>query len=100
MVEIFRTNVNSHLLAQRIIDEINSVYNDADVSFDLEDCDHILRVCVNEEPEKVKATVISLFNSVGCLAIALDDECVGLAQENTPPYFYDKVRINTFLGFF
>lgn len=100
MVEIFRANVNNHFLAQRIIDEISSVYHDAEVSFDLEDCDHILRVCINEEPEEVKATVINLFNSIGCFAVALDDEYVRFSLEDSSTFFYNKVRINTFLGFF
>lgn len=100
MVEIFKTNVSSHLLAQQIINEIKAVYKEADVSFDLEDCDHILRVCVNEEPEEIKQTIVDLFKIAGYLAVALDDDCEVVALDHTSPFFYNKARIDTFLGFF
>jgi hypothetical protein len=44
MVEVFKTNVNSHDHALEIIHALQKVLPFAKINFDLEDCDKILRV--------------------------------------------------------
>lgn len=44
IVEIFKTNVNSQQLAKRIVSNLNQLYPDYLINFDLEDCDKILRI--------------------------------------------------------
>lgn len=47
MVEVFKTNVTQADLAERLRAELNHHLPTAKINFDLEDCDHILRVDVN-----------------------------------------------------
>lgn len=44
MVEVFKTNVNSHDHALEIVHALQKVLPFAKINFDLEDCDKILRV--------------------------------------------------------
>ena len=44
MVEIFKTNVDDHLQARRIIELLNHHYPAFMINFDLHDCDKILRI--------------------------------------------------------
>lgn len=47
-VEIFRTNVEDHQMANKIIAHFNHYYPDYRVNFDLDDCDNVLRIeCSN-----------------------------------------------------
>lgn len=48
MVEVFRTNVDNTLLANEIVVEMRKIIPDSRISFDLEDCDRILRIEGNE----------------------------------------------------
>lgn len=43
-VEIFKTDVNSEPLANEIVCGLNKLYPDCLISFDLEDCDKVLRI--------------------------------------------------------
>jgi|TARA_R100000750_G_scaffold42757_1_gene28182 predicted RNA binding protein with dsRBD fold (UPF0201 family) len=58
-IEIFKTNIQQHKDAERIAQKIQSFFPDATISFDLEDCDRILRVMtpnndLNKVPELIK----------------------------------------------
>jgi|JI7StandDraft_1071085.scaffolds.fasta_scaffold695799_2 hypothetical protein len=44
IIEIFQTNVDSESIAQTILTEINNLFPELVVNFDLEDCDRILRL--------------------------------------------------------
>ncbi|XCF04796.1 hypothetical protein ABI125_08645 [Tamlana crocina] len=44
IVEIFKTDVNSEPLANEIVCGLNKLYPDCLISFDLEDCDKVLRI--------------------------------------------------------
>jgi len=99
MVEIFKTNVNNHLAAQQIIDLFKTVYTEADVSFDLDDCDHIFRINLAEELVNLEKVVNDLFTSVGFFASALDDEHITTSQQGLILPIQNKSGINVFLGF-
>ena len=62
MVEVFKTNVQQHELAEQLVSILRSRSDLCKINFDLEDCDKILRiegkqVCVN--------TIIEILNSHG-----------------------------------
>ncbi|MGA0560544.1 hypothetical protein ACO2Q8_28020 [Larkinella sp. VNQ87] len=44
MVEVFKTNVEDHRQAERLIDQIHQSFRGYRANFDLEDCDNILRI--------------------------------------------------------
>jgi len=44
MVEVFKTNVKYQDHAKMLIDQIQKIFIDYKVNFDLEDCDKILRI--------------------------------------------------------
>lgn len=44
IVEVFKTNVKSTDVAQFAIQKLKEVLPDAKINFDLDDCDHILRI--------------------------------------------------------
>ncbi|WP_276167349.1 methyltransferase type 11 [Zobellia alginiliquefaciens] len=43
-VEIFKTNVSNQRLAKQIVYDLNQIYPDYLINFDLEDCDNVLRI--------------------------------------------------------
>ena len=49
MVEVFKTNVTNNHQAQDLVDVIQYHFRDYKVNFDLDDCDHILRIECNRE---------------------------------------------------
>lgn len=53
MVEVFKTNVEDKIIADKITAELQSMFG-GNINFDLDDCDKILRV-ENDEviPEKI-----------------------------------------------
>ena len=59
MIEVFRTNVNSLQQADRIIALLHHSYPSAVITFDLEDCDRILRIAGVHTPHHVVATLKS-----------------------------------------
>lgn len=99
MVEIFKTNVSSHLAAQQIIDLFKIAYKDADVSFDLDDCDHIFRINAAEEVLDLDKVVNELFKTAGFFAAALEDEQTVANQDRLDLPLQEKVGINVFLSF-
>lgn len=44
IVEIFKTNVDSRKLASKIVTDLNQLYPNYHINFDLEDCDRVLRI--------------------------------------------------------
>lgn len=44
IVEVFKTNVGNQHLAEKILSELNQLYPDYRINFDLEDCDKVLRI--------------------------------------------------------
>ena len=44
IIEVFQTNIDSEGKAQSILAEINNLFPELVVNFDLEDCDKILRI--------------------------------------------------------
>lgn len=43
-VEIFKTNVNNQKLASKVVSDLNQLYPECHINFDLEDCDKVLRI--------------------------------------------------------
>jgi hypothetical protein len=73
MIEVFKTNVMRSEQARMLIEHIQEKFAGYTANFDLEDCDHILRVkSVRGAVEP--AAVIKLMNELGCLAEVLPDE--------------------------
>ena len=44
MIEVFKTNVKDHELANMLVDQIHKTFVGYKANFDLQDCDNILRV--------------------------------------------------------
>lgn len=78
MVEVFKTNVSDHRLADMLVVEIRRCFKGYAANFDLGDCDRILRVKYSGAIES--AHLISLLNGYGFYAEVLtgDDESINL----------------------
>jgi hypothetical protein len=61
-IEVFKTDVTAKVKANIIVSEIIKVLPDAKINFDLEDCDHILRI---EAINLCKDTIIKLLHQLG-----------------------------------
>lgn len=48
MIEVFRTNVEQSSQAEWLIEILHERFPHSDISFDLEDCDRILRVASHD----------------------------------------------------
>jgi hypothetical protein len=44
MIEVFKTNVTTLEAAHMLVDQIHMTFTGYEANFDLEDCDHILRI--------------------------------------------------------
>lgn len=53
IIEVFRTNIISENISEKIKVDIKSIFPNMEVNFDLEDCDHILRI-VGESYAEIK----------------------------------------------
>ncbi len=62
MIEVFKTNVNEQGQAARILSALVNCFPTVKPNFDLEDCDHVLRVEGNDFTTK---EIISLLQSNG-----------------------------------
>ena len=60
IIEVFQTNIDSEGKAQSILAEINNLFPELVVNFDLEDCDRILRLVTPsyEYVHKVAAVLV------------------------------------------
>ena len=73
MVEIFKTNVRKKGQASLLVEQIERTFPECKASFDLEDCDHVLRI--NCASENLKANrLIDLLEKFGFEAEILTDE--------------------------
>lgn len=72
MVEVFKTNVKYQHHANILVEQIQKVFIDYEVNFDLEDCDKIMRVkCTNGIIDVT--SLINLFSDFGFHAEVLPD---------------------------
>lgn len=72
MVEVFKTNVKDATMASLLIEQIHATFNSYKANFDLEDCDHILRV--KSTTGQVQATtLIDLLRNYGYRAEVLPE---------------------------
>ena len=88
MIEIFRTNVEDEANAGMLVSYIEKHFKNYEASFDLEDCDRILRV-INNEGEVFSYQLIKLLFKLGCKAEILEDEnpsAVQIMMHNTKYY--------------
>ncbi|WP_151999279.1 MULTISPECIES: hypothetical protein [unclassified Imperialibacter] len=83
MVEVFKTTVDNHVQAFRLLEAIHRAFPGFSANFDLGDCDRILRVESHGSQVNVCA-VIHLIISHGCFAEVLNDE---LKPVDVNPYF-------------
>jgi hypothetical protein len=73
MVEVFRTNIDSLDKAQVILAIIRKRFPAYHINFDLDDCDHIMRVSTkNRQIESVK--LCSVINKLGFSVEVLPDD--------------------------
>ncbi|SEI99432.1 hypothetical protein SAMN05216327_105168 [Dyadobacter sp. SG02] len=78
MVEVFKTDVEKQSQARLLVDLICLAFTGYQASFDLEDCDKVLRISC-ESAGICNASVIGLLESFGYAAAVLQD----LYSENT-----------------
>lgn len=62
VVEIFKTNVKNEISANQIIEELIKDIPTAEINFDLEDCDKILRI---KDIQICPQTIILAINKLG-----------------------------------
>lgn len=67
MVEVFKTDVKNSDQAKKLLEMIHTNFSDYKASFDLEDCDNILRV-VNSGGEVASEALIIFLKASGCCA--------------------------------
>lgn len=72
MVEVFKTTVEKQSQARLLVDLICLAFTGYRASFDLEDCDKVLRISC-EGAAVCNASVIGLLESFGYEAAILDD---------------------------
>lgn len=72
MIEIFRTNISRHKDADKILNKIHSGFPGFEANFDLNDCDHILRI-KSVDTLICHSTIISLVKDLGFFAEVLPD---------------------------
>ena len=70
-VEVFKTNVADPERAKWLVEQIERNFTNCKVNFDLDDCDRILRVVLEENIQS--DSLIDLLQNVGCLAVPLPD---------------------------
>lgn len=73
MIEIFKTNVTDHSIAVKISELIYLHFGGYSASFDLEDCDKVLRIQSNNGLVPSQ-TIIRLLQAMGFCAEILTDE--------------------------
>ncbi|MDB5012076.1 MAG: hypothetical protein JWQ25_278 [Daejeonella sp.] len=75
MVEVFKTSVTNRKQANILLSEIHSAFANYKANFDLEDCDHILRIECSFMNIEVNA-MINLLGEFGFYAEVLPDEVI------------------------
>ena len=74
-VEVFKTSVTDRKQASILLSAIHGAFANYKANFDLEDCDHILRVESNNQIIEVN-TIISLLDDFGVYSEVLPDEII------------------------
>lgn len=64
IVKVYKTDVEDHLNAGRILEAILDIMPKCDPAFDLEDCDNVLRIA-NPAGEVSDETVSKILNQFG-----------------------------------
>lgn len=61
-VEVFKTNIEQGIEAEYLKEQLAKIYPQLQVNFDLEDCDHIIRIAAHEvlPVDEVMELVLSL----------------------------------------
>lgn len=72
MVEVFKTNVQQHVQARLLIDQIHRAFAGYCACFDLEDCDKVLTVRC-DSPDIRSSSLIRLLQDFGFAAEIMDD---------------------------
>jgi hypothetical protein len=73
MVEVFKTNITDRGQAAMLVDRIHKAFIGYKANFDLEDCDNILRVEL-ENGRVATSSLLCFLNDFGCTAEVLPDE--------------------------
>ena len=97
MIEVFKTSITDHTLAAAVRERIHRAFPRYKANFDLEDCDHILRV---EHPGgMVRAgAIIDLLHNWDIHAEVLSDEVPCLHPfENGLPHFHYWAQLHAYL---
>ena len=79
MVEVFKTDVTSADQAGKLLVQIHASFKDYRANFDLQDCDHILRVKSNASAV-CPVLVIDLLAKAGHHAEVLTDEHQNISE--------------------
>jgi hypothetical protein len=80
MIEVFKTNVTHRDDAAQIVEQIHRFLRHCVANFDLDDCDHILRVQgIREDTDCFR--IMGLVKSYGYEAIVLPDDFEPLDEE-------------------
>ena len=69
MVEIFKTNINDQGIADSILENLMREMPTAEINFDLDDCDRILRI---KDGHICVETIIQLLQKLGFACQLLD----------------------------
>lgn len=94
MIEVFKTGVCQQREAERLVGEIAALFPGYKANFDLDDCDHILRIQTQSETVDMEK-VIAFLNKSGYEAIQLKDEIIPFAHREICPHHNDEHRGNT-----
>lgn len=70
MVEVFRTNVTDPLDSQRVLRALHTHFPFGILSFDLEDCDKVLRI---EDQQVCADTTVSVLEKLGYFCEVLEE---------------------------
>lgn len=89
MIEVFKTGVCQQREAERLIREIADLFPGYKANFDLDDCDHVLRV-QNPSGSIDMEKVIAFLNRSGYEAAQLKDEIIPFAHREICPYHNDE----------
>ena len=73
MIEVFKTTVTEHVHAMMLIDMIHKTFVEYRANFDLQDCDHILRVISSTNTIQAE-NVINLLKEFGFEGSVLPDD--------------------------
>jgi hypothetical protein len=73
MIEVFKTNITNPEQALFIVDRIHETFNGYKANFDLQDCDHILRIQSLNGSMDVQS-LVDFLSGLHCTVQVLPDE--------------------------